>query len=51
MQDFTPLAGLAGGILIGISAAVLLLGAGRTAGVSGLLEAALKPRLRLVASR
>ena len=43
MQDFTPLAGLAGGILIGISAAVLLLGAGRTAGVSGLLEAALKP--------
>lgn len=31
-----PLAGLGGGLLIGLAAAVLLLGAGRIAGVSGL---------------
>ena len=32
-----PLAGLAGGILIGLAAALMLLGAGRIAGVSGIL--------------
>ncbi len=32
----TPLEGLAGGILIGLAAALMLLGAGRIAGVSGL---------------
>ena len=32
----TPLAGLAGGILIGLAAALMLLGAGRIAGVSGI---------------
>ena len=31
-----PLAGLAGGVLIGLAAAVMLLGAGRIAGVSGI---------------
>ena len=31
-----PLAGLAGGVLIGLAAALMLLGAGRIAGVSGI---------------
>lgn len=34
--DAAPLAGLAGGILIGLAAALMLLGAGRIAGVSGI---------------
>ena len=34
--DAAPLAGLAGGILIGLSATLMLLGAGRIAGVSGI---------------
>ena len=34
--EAAPLAGLAGGILIGLAAAVMLLGLGRIAGVSGL---------------
>jgi uncharacterized membrane protein YedE/YeeE len=34
--DAAPLAGLAGGVLIGVSAALMLLGAGRIAGVSGI---------------
>ncbi|KLE35916.1 YeeE/YedE family protein [Aurantiacibacter luteus] len=34
--DAAPLAGLAGGLLIGLSAALMLLGLGRIAGVSGL---------------
>jgi uncharacterized membrane protein YedE/YeeE len=32
----TPLAGLGGGVLIGLAAALMLLGAGRIAGVSGI---------------
>ena len=35
-----PLAGLAGGILIGLAAAVMLLGSGRIAGVSGIFARA-----------
>ena len=35
-----PLAGLAGGVLIGLAAAVMLLGAGRIAGVSGIFARA-----------
>lgn len=35
-----PLHGLAGGVLIGLAAALMLLGAGRIAGVSGLLARA-----------
>lgn len=35
--DAQPLQGLVGGILIGLAAAVMLLGAGRIAGVSGIL--------------
>lgn len=34
--DAAPLAGLAGGLLIGLAAALMLLGAGRIAGVSGI---------------
>lgn len=34
--DAAPLAGLGGGILIGLAAALMLLGAGRIAGVSGM---------------
>lgn len=34
--DAAPMAGLAGGILIGLAAALMLLGAGRIAGVSGI---------------
>jgi uncharacterized membrane protein YedE/YeeE len=41
--EFTPLAGLAGGLLIGLAAAVLLLSNGRIAGVSGILGRSLLP--------
>lgn len=34
--DAAPLAGLGGGVLIGVAAALMLLGAGRIAGVSGI---------------
>jgi hypothetical protein len=34
--DAAPVAGLAGGLLIGLAAALMLLGAGRIAGVSGI---------------
>ena len=34
--DATPIAGLAGGVLIGLATALMLLGAGRIAGVSGI---------------
>ena len=34
--DAAPLAGLAGGILIGLAAALMLLGLGRIAGISGI---------------
>ena len=40
---FTPLAGLAGGILIGLSAILLMGGLGRVAGVSGIFGALLGP--------
>ncbi len=36
MENFTPLASLAGGALIGVSAALLLLTNGRISGVSGI---------------
>ena len=35
--NFTPLTSLLGGVLIGVAAAVLLLGNGRIAGISGIL--------------
>lgn len=36
MTEFTPLAGTIGGILVGLSAVLLMLGAGRIAGLSGI---------------
>lgn len=38
MELFTPLPALAGGVLIGVAALLLLLGAGRIAGISGILS-------------
>jgi uncharacterized membrane protein YedE/YeeE len=40
---FTPLASLAGGLLIGLGAAVLLLANGRVAGISGIAGGLLRP--------
>jgi len=37
MNSFTPFSGLLGGMLIGLSAALLLWGNGRVAGISGIL--------------
>jgi uncharacterized membrane protein YedE/YeeE len=53
--DAAPMAGLAGGLLIGLAAALMLLGAGRIAGVSGIAARAFglaqtsMPRLAAVA--
>jgi uncharacterized membrane protein YedE/YeeE len=47
-QHFTPWASLAGGILIGLATALLLLANGRVAGISGILGGLLRPA---VASR
>jgi hypothetical protein len=41
MHHFTPLSGLIGGALIGLASALLMLSAGRLAGVSGILGGAL----------
>ena len=43
MQNFMPWHGLAGGILIGLAAGFYLLSVGRIAGITGILEGALKP--------
>lgn len=43
MQNFMPWHGLTGGILIGLAAGFYLLSVGRMAGISGILESALKP--------
>lgn len=42
-QNFTPLASFAGGILIGLAAALFFLVNGRIAGVSGILGGLLRP--------
>lgn len=39
-SQFTPWTSLAGGLLIGLAAAILLLGAGRIAGIAGIVGAA-----------
>ena len=41
--EFTPIASLAGGVLIGIAAMILLLGNGRIAGISGIVSRLLPP--------
>ena len=43
MHNFTPLASLIGGMLIGLSAAAMLLLDGKIAGISGILAGVLKP--------
>jgi uncharacterized membrane protein YedE/YeeE len=43
MANFTPLSALAGGALIGLAAALYVLGLGRVAGVSGILGNLLRP--------
>jgi uncharacterized membrane protein YedE/YeeE len=43
MTNFTPFASLAGGLLIGLAAALLLLFDGRIAGISGVLAGVLQP--------
>jgi uncharacterized membrane protein YedE/YeeE len=44
MEHFTPFSALAGGVLIGLSAALLLATNGRIAGISGILGGAVAPR-------
>lgn len=51
MESFTPVASTLGGILIGVSAAALLLGIGRIAGVSGIFCGLLLPKAGDVAWR
>ncbi len=41
MHHFTPLSGLIGGALIGLASALLILSAGRLAGISGILGGSL----------
>ena len=43
MHNFTPLSGLLGGALIGLSAAMLMLLTGRIAGISGIFGGLLTP--------
>ena len=43
-QHFTPWASLAGGMLIGLAAALFILFNGRIAGISGILGGLLRPR-------
>lgn len=45
MSDFTPVSAVIGGVLIGGSAALLLLLNGRIAGVSGILGGILQPKM------
>jgi hypothetical protein len=42
--SFTPWASLAGGLLVGVAAALLILFNGRIAGISGIVGGLLKPR-------
>jgi len=48
---FTPLSSLLGGLLIGLSASILILFGGRIAGISGILGGLLRPRRREVGWR
>ena len=44
MENFTPFASLIGGMLIGLSATIMLLLHGRVTGISGIIGGALDPR-------
>ncbi len=46
MEDFTPISGLLGGMLIGLAATMLLLLNGRIAGISGIVGGLLVSRVR-----
>jgi|SRR3712207_508992 len=46
MQDFTPVSGLLGGLLIGLAVALMLLLNGRVAGISGIVGGLLTLRAR-----
>ncbi len=50
-EQFTPLSSLAGGLLIGLAAALLILWNGRIAGISGILGGLLRPRSGEIAWR
>lgn len=43
MYDFTPVRSLLGGMLLGVAASLLALGAGRVAGISGILGGVFTP--------
>ncbi len=51
MEDFTPVSGLIGGLLIGIAAALLLLLNGRISGISGIVGGLLASRSQDVSWR
>jgi uncharacterized membrane protein YedE/YeeE len=51
MEHFTPVSAAVGGLLIGLSAAMLWLGLGRIAGISGIVGALLRPQPGEVAWR
>ena len=44
MENFTPVSGLVGGVLIGLSVALTLLLNGRLAGISGIVSGLLAPK-------
>ena len=44
MENFTPLAGLIGGLMIGLSSAFFLIMTGRVSGISGIMESAFEPK-------
>ena len=51
MEDFTPISGLIGGLLIGLAAALLLLLNGGISGISGIVGGLLAPRSQDVSWR
>lgn len=51
MQNFTPVTSTLGGMLIGLSAALVLFGLGRIAGISGILGGLLMPKAGDIAWR
>ncbi len=51
MAEFEVIKPLIGGMLIGLSAAILMLAKGRIAGISGIVEGVLRPKTGDVAWR
>ncbi|MDQ7048195.1 MAG: YeeE/YedE thiosulfate transporter family protein [Enterobacterales bacterium] len=51
MQDFEIIKPLLGGMVIGLSAALLMLARGRIAGISGIIEGVLRPKSGEIAWR